>query len=651
MATADSSAKRYAFADLVLDLGQRRLWRNDEAIPLSRLTFELLSVLVEAAPDLVSHDELAARVWGPRRVVTPENLTQRLLLLRKSLGDDAARPRYIESVRGQGYRLVPTAILEPGEPQADTAPPVPAPRPAQLGRLRERALTFIVVGGLLVVAAAWWSYAPRNESTLAAVNEQQPPARTTLPDSLAVLPFEQFGPEPEDTFFAEMLHAELLNELGRRSSLNVIARASVQHYAARTVPLRRIAQELRVETVMQGSIRYVDDGVRLIAELVDADTGMQVWTDEYRGRLDDIFVIRSELTRSITGALGARLSVDAQGLAELPTKSPEAFTFYMRAMDVFNDNTLGSRATAQTLLDQAIALDPDFAHAYAGKALVHTYALINSPDATDVLPPTRADLVALVRELAMTALAIDPDTDLAHFALAMLDMFSRRWNAARMGLARALELSPQHVEFRSQYAWLLSCVLGETGGLVHVERAVELDPQNPRVHEQAGRVRVCAGDLSGAVAAADRSAELDPTHFGRLARRALLYAGIAERRDEAPEMLANLEPMLTDDRVLWMPPIAMAYRLVGRDDDALRLFRRFSEASQRMSTGPANWVVAYLAIRDYDNALRAFETLLETPQPGPGFMVLIALRRNAWPVPELDSPRFVALRERLGSLD
>jgi DNA-binding winged helix-turn-helix (wHTH) protein/Tol biopolymer transport system component len=117
----------YRFADLTLDVGQRRVWRGEQRVGMSNLSFELLRVLVEAAPNVVPHDELATKAWGPRRVVTPENVAKRVMLLRQSLGDQAAESRYIEGVRGRGYRLLPeaqrSAALAPardgGEPGVD----------------------------------------------------------------------------------------------------------------------------------------------------------------------------------------------------------------------------------------------------------------------------------------------------------------------------------------------------------------------------------------------------------------------------------------------------------------------------------------------------------------------------------------------------
>ena len=124
--------RRYRFADLVLDTGQRRVWRGDVEIQLSKLSFDFLRALVEAAPNLLTHDQLAETVWGPRRVITPENLSQRLMTLRHAIGEQAEQPRYIEAVRAQGYRLIPDVE------SVDVEAPLHDDRPSQAGAAASR---------------------------------------------------------------------------------------------------------------------------------------------------------------------------------------------------------------------------------------------------------------------------------------------------------------------------------------------------------------------------------------------------------------------------------------------------------------------------------------------------------------------------------
>src|SRR5829696_4122300 len=124
--------QRYRFDDLTLDVGQCRVWRDGQPIQLSKLTFDLLRVLVEAAPNLVTHDQLARHVWGARRIVTPENLSQRLMMLRQAIGDPADRPRYIEGVRGLGYRLIPAVAAEEEWTTSDATAAIATDPPAAM---------------------------------------------------------------------------------------------------------------------------------------------------------------------------------------------------------------------------------------------------------------------------------------------------------------------------------------------------------------------------------------------------------------------------------------------------------------------------------------------------------------------------------------
>ena len=158
MTSPNRASPQYHFEDLTLDVGRRRVWRGSDALPLTNLTFELLRVLVEAAPNVVSHDELAEKVWGPRRVVTPETLSQRVMVLRYALGDSADQPRYIEGLRGQGYRLIPEvqAASTHGLPdrmstgESTMTPYFPVPRAKHL---TSRKLIYAVASALSLTVA------------------------------------------------------------------------------------------------------------------------------------------------------------------------------------------------------------------------------------------------------------------------------------------------------------------------------------------------------------------------------------------------------------------------------------------------------------------------------------------------------------------
>jgi len=647
----------YRFADLELDSGQRRVFRDGVPIGLSRLSYEFLRVLVEAAPNLVTHRELALQVWGPRRTVTPENLTQRVLMLRQSLGDDALHPRYIETARSQGCRLIPgvevvevdvSARAGIGPARQQAGPMTSAGRLATW--LNPRLLGAAIAALVLAAVVLGWS----RERAVVATATPVPAtaalasdARAILPNSIAVLPFDKLNAEPEAALFlADAMHAELINELGTSADLSVIARASVLHYKDSDRTPRDIADELRVALIVAGSVRYSQDRVHVITELLEATSGVQLWSGDFDAGTADLYSVEHDIAIGISQALSVALPNRSPDDGNDISTSLEAYAFFLRAMDVFNADMPGAHFTAQTLLDEAILLDANFAHAYAGKALIETYAIINSGDDFERSPSSIAEREQRVRDLAAKALALNPQTDLAYYALGILDLFSWRWHQAHENFERALTVNPQHPVFLAQMSWLEVCGMGINEGRRYGQRSVALDPQNPFVHQLYSDVLQCSGDPAAALASTERALEVDPTLFINRMYRAFRIASV-RGPDVALAELQKLEPMLTRQRLLSLPAVAFAYRELGRPEDAQRLFDRFVELSDGRRTGPANWYLAYLAVDDFDRAYDVLAQAVESPGPGPGFYTLVSFMNSPGGVAPYNEPRFIELRERL----
>lgn len=225
-------------------------------------------------------------------------------------------------------------------------------------------------------------------------------------------------------------------------------------------------------------------------------------------------------------------------------------------------------------------------------------------------------------------------------------MFSWHWHEARDAFVRALEITPQHSRFLAQLAWLDACALGDAHGVRHAERAVLVDPQNPVVYELLSSVLECLGDDAQALAARRRALDLEPTSFANRLSRVFLTARV-EGDEEGLRALRELEPSLTGDRVLSMPPVALAYARLGRDADAMGLFERFASRARQQRVEPANWYMAYLAVGDYDRAYAKLADAVEHPGPGPGFHTLMSFMRNPGIETPFDEPRFLGLRDRL----
>src|SRR5579862_4980263 len=387
----DAAPTGYEVGDVVVDIGQQRVARGGVEIPLPHLSFDLLVTLARAAPNLVTFDQLIARVW-PGLVITPETISQRVKLVRSALGDDPHAPRYIGGVRGRGYRMVAAvrplgARREESEPVARVTPywmdekkpeaAPPADSTAGAGRpdaasAPESAVpatpgAFGWVGALLIVLALLavpWAVSHFLYRAPAGSNAQevivQPPTRT-----IAVLPLVDTRPSGDNAYLSEGLAQELSARLSRIHGLRVASRTSASAIKDRDV--RTIAQALGVRHVLEGSVHREGDQLRVTAQLVDASTGYNVWSQTYNRTWQDLLAIEDDVARSITGTLKVVLSNQPAKDAQPATTHIEAFDLYLSGLAKLH----GSGGTdeldeAGESFRRALAADPKFALAYAG---------------------------------------------------------------------------------------------------------------------------------------------------------------------------------------------------------------------------------------------------------------------------------------------
>jgi TolB-like protein/DNA-binding winged helix-turn-helix (wHTH) protein len=380
---------KYEVDDITIDVGQRQVLRGDEQLDVGGLTFDLLVAIVESAPNLISHDELVEKVWSGRET-SPETITQRAAMLRQALGDHADSPKYVEVMRGHGFRLIP----EVNGGRYESANPN-----------NRVGLVVVAIVVIAVVAAYLLPHGPEISET------------STLPNSVAVLPFENISPDPDDAYFAVGLHRETINRLASISDIRVISQRSVSRYVDGDVSIRDIASELNVETVMEGSVRISEDEFRLTLQLVDGATETTIWSDEFPGNLAHVFTTQAEVASRIAFALKAQLTDDeADHLASVTNSMPEAVRRYLRAKSLDL-----SREQKIVHLDAAISIDPAFARALADRAYLRANDLPNLilEGATQ---ERINDISQLITDDANKALRIDPNLGYAYVALGHLDV-------------------------------------------------------------------------------------------------------------------------------------------------------------------------------------------------------------------------------------
>ncbi len=539
------------------------------------------------------------------------------------------------------YEYTPQGLKRTDEVPADES----------IARLTGQKLNYVIIGSLAVALAfvtvqSYWfrdRAAPALSEPSVAASPAASTAEPVLPNSVAVLPFANLSPKQEDAYFAQGIHEEIVSQLAKIKSLNVIARTSVLQYADKPVSLSEVARDLHVQTVMEGTVRYAGDSVRITAQLIDPKTGAPVWSDGYQSKIDDIFAIQSDIAMKIANALRAEFSHEEQQAIEQPrTASREAYALYLQAL---TNAGSGSNQGRIDLLDKAVELDPNFAAAYGLKAGIYSSMLINTGLQNAVRPEERDELDHRVRDNAARALALDPTEPSARTALQGIDVVTWRW-------AEFEHLPPTYAPVSSQsstiwiYAWL-----GDTARAVaYSEKLAALDPNSVGPLLTLGAAYAYAGDREASNRALERALELAPSNA--LARVWLAYnAIVANDRDTALTELARVDRALGERMpIVFLPEMAYAYARLGRDEDARRWFGRIEAASKNAEVGDGTWAVGYYAIGDEQQAVEHLEEVAAKArrhEPDAGYLDVMNLRMNFLADPRLVSGR---VREVLNTI-
>jgi len=543
--------------------------------------------------------------------------------------------------------------IGPGGVQRTEAAPAAGDQP----RSPSRTIDFAIIGALSVALAfVVFNYVlvegdapPPVEPTAAGaapapvvaapVTGEETPG--VLRNSVAVLPLDNLSPNPDDAFFAAGMHEEILNHLAKLRNLSVISRTSVERYVDSELSLPEIARELNVGTVMEGSVRYAGDQVRVTLQLIDPKTDVHLWSESYDGDLSDVFAIQADIAMNVANALEAEFSLEEQqNIERLPTSNPVAYTLYLRALDAW-----GRRADPLPDLDRAIALDPDFALAYAQRAY---FIAFTAPSTDETERRVTAD--------ARAALDRDPTLGIAHLALSVLHESSWRGTEALAELQRAIELSPNDPVALQAYAIFNRYVGNYSEAVPANRRAVALDPNVANRHAQLGTSLHAFGDFDGAADAFRAAIELAPSFINPHVQLAQLE-GARGRVTAALGELELAEVLLTPDNATRRAQMAATYARIGRPNDARRLFDEMQVIDRENPQSDARWAIMYLAIGDNDEAYRRLSNAIENQVPQGLFsyadvrVPFTNIKSNVWNLDALEEPRFVALRERIFAFD
>jgi len=325
--------------------------------------------------------------------------------------------------------------------------------------------------------------------------------------SIAVLPFENRSARPDDLYFADGMHDDLLTQLARISSLVVISRTSVMQYRRSDKSVPQIARELGVATILEGGVQRVGDRVRVNLQLIEAESDRHLWAETYDRELtaENVFAIQSEIAAAIAAALHARLlPAERRSLETVPTRNLEAYDAYLLGRRDTATRNLEAMSRAATYYEEAIRLDPGFALAYS--ALSEVLVLIAGYSAGGV-----EERLEAAERAARRALEIDPSLGEAHTALgAVLRALGQPPSSYVGYLERGVELAPGSADARKWLAGYLGEVHREADALRHLQKAAELDPMSAIVRVNLAAVLDALGRREESLAMFRKALEIDP---------------------------------------------------------------------------------------------------------------------------------------------
>jgi TolB-like protein/DNA-binding winged helix-turn-helix (wHTH) protein/Flp pilus assembly protein TadD len=531
----------YRVGDLVVDTGQATVTRDGQALALPKLTFDLLLALIEAAPRVLSHDELMHRVW-PGLVVGPETVSQRVKLLRAGLDDDPKAPRYVLGVRGRGYRLLPEVVrLDSSGVNAFAAPDTDGPA----ARERWRPPRLLVAAVALIAAVVIGMLVSRMNSPdrSGATTPAQPlPAR-----SVAVLAFKDRGSAEGNGFLADGIPENVLHQLARFPGLTVIARGSSFAFRDSDEDLRSIGRKLNARYLLEGSVQTAGQELRVTSSLVDAETGASVWSMKFERSLRDVFAVEDEIAAEVAKAM--KISID-EGTAALATRardSDQAFDAYLsflRGRALHASQRLADLPLAVDSLSSAIRQDPQFAAAYV--LLARARVELAERESPESAVGGLAEAVENSLQLLDTAIKLEPSNGEAYVERGYLKAFYDV-AAADADFRRGLALAPSSARgYEGLAAVLFQSVARRREALALLEKARQLNPIEPRLDVvKATYLAYGPGDSEQATAILQQVLERDPLYVPALVRLAELRWGLQGRSAETiylGEQAVKLDP-------------------------------------------------------------------------------------------------------------
>ncbi|HXJ92816.1 MAG TPA: tetratricopeptide repeat protein [Terriglobia bacterium] len=617
------AAKLYEFGPFTLRPSEHRLLRDGRPVSLSPKAFDVLLLLVESAGGLVSKDDLAKKVW-PSGFSEEANLTANIAALRKALGHRPDGQEYIETVPRLGYRFTPWSNqavtgfeLDPNAPAALPTveaveakrnrvnvtphrgrPPVTSTLGDFLSRRKpSRKLTLALVAFVALLAVGLWSQFRRRP---------EPSQVSAGTRSIAVLPFQSLSSSPDQEYLGLGLPDALITQLGGLRQIVVRPTGSIRQYSPKGIDPLAAGRELKVDSVLVGSVQRSEDRIRVTVRLLRVADGAQLWADTFDEKFTDLFAVEDSISQQVSKALALQLSgQEQQQLAKRYTQNSDAHQLYLKGRYFWGKRTPAGVDESIHYFQQAIAADPQYALAYSG--LADSYLLQGSSGYSQLRPQ---EAMQKAMAAAERALALDDTLAEAHTSLGYVKLiFAWDWQGAEQEFHRALELNPSDTTALHWYSHYLTAMGRHQESVAASKRALAINPVDLPLNEHLAWVYIMARQYDLAVDQCRKTLEMDPDFA--LAHRRL--GETYEYQGKYPEAIAEFQKALelSGGAIVYKALLGQAYALSGRREDAERSLRELMQLSRERYISSTLIAAIYLDLGEHDQAFHWLDKAYE----------------------------------------
>ncbi len=617
MTDSPASPSLLRFGVFEADLRTGELRKAGRKITIQEQPFKTLLALLEHPGQMVTREELRAKVWPADTFVDFDTgLNKAIRKIREALGDSADSPRFIETLPRRGYRfLTPVEVVG-----AVAAAAQPAKRRAAR---QPRRVLFAVAAAVVLLAGlaglGWWV----TRDSHGAIR------------SIAVLPLENLSGDPNQEYFADGMTDELITLLAQIHSLRVISRTSVMRFRGVRRPLPEIARELNVDAIVEGSVLQSAGNVRVTAQLLDARQDRHLWANSYERRSSDVVSLQSQVAQAIAEQVKANLTPEEHtGFTRQRPVNAEAYQAFLKGRFFWNKRNKEAVGKAIGYFQQATQLEPDYARAWAGLAGCY----ISLGGDMGVVAPGEAAPKA--RAAIAKALQIDSGLAEVHLSLANINLwYDWDWAGAEREYRRALDLSPNDSAAHRNYSHYLLLMRRFDEALAQTRRAIELDPLDLLANAHLVWYYRDSHQPEKALAESRKLLDLDPAFKGIY----YFVGGAYEEQAKWPEAIAAYEKAQDDHDPAYLRGIAHAWAASGHKKEAEAALAKLHDLARKQYVSPVGFACVYAGLSERDTAFAWLEEAYRQRAPA-----LASIQVD----PHLDSlrsdPRFQDLLRRVG---